>query len=79
MINNKKAWTLLEMMAVMVMIAVLSSFVGFRFVNNVEKARLETLRIEIKDMNQSIIAIGADHRRLCGSPPGLNSGSPWFP
>ncbi len=70
--NKQHGFTLLEMLVVLVIIGLLAGLVGPRIFGNVDKAKIQTADIQIKQLKGTLQALRLDIGRLPTNEEGLS-------
>ena len=71
--KNSKGFTIVEIMAVLVIIGLLATLVGTRVIKQIEKAKVETTKANLKTLQTAVNQFFMDIGRIPTQEEGLNA------
>jgi general secretion pathway protein G len=71
--NNRRGFTLIEIMVVIVILAMLAAFVGPKLMGRTDEAKVKTTRIQIKGLESALKLYKLDNGAYPTTEQGLNS------
>jgi len=71
--NNRKAFTMIEIIAVLVIVGLLASVATTTFIGKIEKAKVDTTKANLKQLSSAVLAFNLSTGRLPDEEEGLNA------